>query len=193
MIEDLKEIYKNHRITREKTDSAEIITFKNPQSSSYWIRFLFTSRFMIIVGDLGEAIFEFSELINFDKVIQYKNYHYMMGKYNSSSRDRYDFDKNKFLNDYSQFEEDFLDSYDNELPQNISEALEILKDIGRDCLDYDNYKNELIRYENDLYCLCEDYSYFSFGRVDNPIFKLYYDTLFYINEYMEKNNETNNI
>lgn len=193
MIEDLKEIYKNHRITREKTDSAEIITFKNPQSSSYWIRFLFTSRFMIIVGDFGETIFEFSESINFDRVIGYKNYHYMMTKYNSSSRDRYNFDKNKFLSDCNQLEEDFLDYYDNELPQNISKAFEILKDIGRDCLDYDNYKNELIRYENDLYCLCEDYSYFSFGRVDNPIFKLYYDTLFYINEYMEKNNETNNI
>lgn len=186
MQQDLKEIYKNHRITREKTDSTEIITFKNPQSSSHWIRFLFTSRFMIIVGDLGEAIFEFSELINFDKVIEYKNYHYMMGKYNSSSRDRYDFDEKKFLSDYNQLEENFLDSYGEDLPQEIGEALKTLKRIGENASDYNDYQNELKVNIDELYCLCEDYSYFTFGRVDNTIFKLYHYTLFYINEILKE-------
>lgn len=182
MNHDLKEVYKNHKITREKTDSTEIITFKNPQSSHYWIRFLFTNRFMIIVGDLGEAIFEFSELINFDRIIEYKDYHYMMSKYNSSNRERYDFDEKKFLSDFSQLEEDFLDSYGEDLSSDISGALKTLKRIGENASDYNDYQDELKSNIGELYCLCDDYSYFSFGRIDNPIFKLYYDTLFYINE-----------
>lgn len=187
MNHDLKEVYKNHKITREKTDSTEIITFKNPQSSHYLIRFLFTSRFMIIVGDLGEAIFEFSESINFDRIIEYKDFYYMMNKYNSSNIERYDFDEKKFLSNFKHFKSQWRGMYDDrKLPQEIGEALRTLKRIGENTSDYNDYQNELKVNIDELYCLCEDYSYFSFGRIDNPIFKLYHDTLFYINEILKE-------
>ena len=44
----------------------EMIDWRNPQSSNYWMRYILSGRFLIVIGDAGDAVFEWGENITLD-------------------------------------------------------------------------------------------------------------------------------
>lgn len=172
----IKVNFDKHEIKILKTEEGEIIRFAIPGSSVHYFKFIFEGPFMIVLGDHGNAIFRFSEVVNLNKVIEYNDFnYYIMSKLITSSVPRYHFDENKFQQDV----QDFKERLDYDLSAEIHSALNFIIQCANESNTYENYCDLLKDGSNEynLYCICDEHSYFNWGRISNPTFNVYWDAL----------------
>lgn len=92
------EWFKNHGAFYEKlSDHTSVLTFKQPKTSRYAIRYILDNNYLIITGDIGEAIFCLTEEADLKKLFDY-DMDYLFGKLRTGNS-AYDFDADKALSE----------------------------------------------------------------------------------------------
>lgn len=66
-----------------------VIRWAKPGTSTYWCDYILHGRFLIVVGDIGEAVYEWSEKVT-PQFLRGINFDYMMGKCQASNTGRRD-------------------------------------------------------------------------------------------------------
>jgi hypothetical protein len=61
----IKSWFKDHTVKVENiNDNFQIIHWKNPESSMYYIKYIINNLTLIVIGDVGNAIYQWGEKIN---------------------------------------------------------------------------------------------------------------------------------
>lgn len=93
VVEDIKgcQVFKEH-VVRDFSDTH--ITWTKPSSSYYWARFIINAGWLIVLGDTGEAIYQWSEPLTWD-FLEGLNFSYFHSKCVASDKGRvpYDWDR----------------------------------------------------------------------------------------------------
>ena len=99
------ELFKNHKATRLMKENLEKIIWSQG-NCFYYMEYLFDGRRMIISGDCGIAVFEFTEIVNAEKVVGYKDWdYYVMSKFKCSDFDKEVLNEEKFKKDLKEWVE----------------------------------------------------------------------------------------
>jgi hypothetical protein len=63
------EWFKNHAVLNlnvvESSPKLEVLTWGNPASSSYWVRYMTCGNVLTVYGDLGEAVYGWGQVVDF--------------------------------------------------------------------------------------------------------------------------------
>lgn len=87
------EWFENHRAELIETNHVSTLYWKEPGTSMYGVTYLFSGNNLIVTGDIGEAIFTFSDAIKLE-TFKDVNIHYLMKKLSCSSLERWKFNQN---------------------------------------------------------------------------------------------------
>jgi hypothetical protein len=125
IVEIKKNWFPEHKATVKEADGLQIITFRKPQSVMYYMRIIIDGGNVLVTGDAGESLFQFTSCVNI-KEISNMNIHYFHKKLCMSSGERYNFDKNvavKYLREsHDDWEEDELEFDKSKFSDLIDEA-----------------------------------------------------------------------
>ncbi len=157
-MEKILEKFKNHKATRIMKEDIEHVIWSSG-SCFYYIEYIFIGRTMLIKGDCGTAVFEFTEKASSEKIVDYKDWnYYVMSKYSCSDFDKEDLDKEQFQKDIDWWKKDREDL------ENIKNTKRILWEIFENSNSIQSYETELaIRINNDELEYDED-SFWGYGR-----------------------------
>lgn len=118
----------------EETSSIQIIQWQNPKSWNYGCRFIIHRRWLCVVGDIGEAVFEWSEDLTLG-FLGGLNFDYFMSKCQASPEGR----------SYESFDTDVAEQYrkmrikeleeESDKGDDSAKELELLKENSRLCKD----------------------------------------------------------
>lgn len=139
-----------------KLPEIEILEWKNKNGScDYRIRFLFDEKAqsMTVTGDLGTAVFVFTEPATFDRISRYTSLDYFFEKMKASTDEYYYVsDKEIFLEELEKYAGLSFYRNDNNKVE-IDELIDTLWDLyGMDGIELDNETyTELYRYCDDIY------------------------------------------
>ncbi len=87
-----KEWFKNHVAEFEKLNNrVSILTWSSPNSSFYYIRYIFDGSRLYVSGDTGEAVFCLTEKADINSIKDY-DIQYFHGKMTAFCEDEYSFD-----------------------------------------------------------------------------------------------------
>jgi len=84
-----EEWFQNHKATvlLESADQGTIISWQNPDSWNYGCHFIIHRRWLIVVGDIGEAVYEWSQDLTLE-FLAGLDFHYFHGKCQASETGR---------------------------------------------------------------------------------------------------------
>jgi len=116
-----EEWFKDHVATYTNHGDLKILEWKKPGTIIYMVRYVFDGNKMYVSGDLGEAVFCFTEKADLGRQSKY-DLHYFEGKLMAFSDDRRDFDSD----------------------QAVKRLREWLKDLKESSTNYDNYLMRLL-------------------------------------------------
>ncbi len=140
MMETIKtKWFKNHKAKLIHEGNLSILEWKNPNSVCYYIRYVFDNNNLYITGDLGFAIFRLTwkaDIHSFNDI----GPHYFMEKLEAFSNDKYKFNSETAIERLSEWKEQCLEEYLEELDID-DEELEDIK-ISED------YINLVSRFDN---------------------------------------------
>lgn len=93
------EFFEEHKVYYEKRDKFEQVILKKDGSSMYHIKYIIKDNLLIISGDMGDAIFKFTEIVNLEKLAkEYNDFgYYFMQKLSISSYKKKSFSKKVLL------------------------------------------------------------------------------------------------
>jgi hypothetical protein len=153
MEERILENFKNHKAKRVIDGNLEHLIWSSG-SSMYHIEYIFSGRTMFIKGDCGVAVFEFSQNVTAEKVVEYNDWnYYVMSKYSCSDFDKEDIDEEKFQKELDDWACDRTYKEKNAIWKAFKESYSV-----------ENYK-QLIALEMYNGVLdCEDDEIYGFGR-----------------------------
>lgn len=86
--------FKNHVATLSKHGDLEVLDWQQPGTVIFKVRYVFDGCHMYVSGDLGEAVFRFTEKANPTRVSRY-DLHYFEEKLRAFCDARRDFDRDK--------------------------------------------------------------------------------------------------
>ena len=110
----IKENFKNHKATVDQYAQLdcgridiEVLTWKKPDSSSYMVRYIIYGNTLCVYGDLGEAIYQWSQAITFEWLSSL-DLSYFKGKCQASEvgRDFREWNNNKAIDTLKSFAKD---------------------------------------------------------------------------------------
>lgn len=166
----LKEIreewFKNHKPTIEKlNDNLSILTWEDPNSSSYYTKFVLDGSNIYISGDMGEAVFCLTEKAKLENIKDY-DIRYFHSKLTAFSDDKYSFSEEKAINrikeeikdakeniEYDEFEKVVDNDYNSSIAKYIKSLRELIKN-AEEC----SYKSHWDYFVNEAYDQLTDYS-----------------------------------
>jgi len=64
-------------------ETVHVLDWRNPASGNYWMRYIISGRSLIVIGDAGDAVFEWGENITWEFLSQC-DLHYFSGKCRAS-------------------------------------------------------------------------------------------------------------
>ena len=154
MAREIREVwFKDHKATLiTDTPDVKVIGWQAPGTWIYGMRFILHRRWLTVLGDLGEAVFEWSSDLDLE-FLSTLNFGYFAGKCRASESGR----------EFTTFDADVLKT---ELEQYIKEAneedrerlTEMRDSVGSDC-DKDEWRQEIREaYENGLLADSEEAS-----------------------------------
>ena len=146
--------FSNHGIIENELGNMKVFNFKKPDSRNYSIRYMFDGSRLIVTGDLGTAIYEWSGEVSLENLAG-MNIGYFNGKCEASSEGKkewkqedaiIDLDehfKDNYLESYKEFEEndDITEEYQEKFDR-VSEIIEELKSNAEDEISYIAYARE---------------------------------------------------
>ncbi|WP_336763465.1 hypothetical protein [Paenibacillus sp. USHLN196] len=128
VIEEIKtQWFENHKATKYTYDNVTIIDWREPGSSFYSVRYIFSGYRLYISGDIGDAIFDLTWKAT-PESFRNINLGYLMGKLSCCSRDRWDFNEEKAQRELEEWRDERL--YDAEDDSKFTNAMnELCEDI----------------------------------------------------------------
>lgn len=94
---EIKEWFENHIATFIKYDDrVSALSWGQTGSSSYYTRFVFDGSRMYVTGDIGDAVFCFTEKASIKSIISY-GIGYFHGKLSALDEDKYSFDSDEAI------------------------------------------------------------------------------------------------
>ena len=143
-----KDRFKNFEAVLTKMSDVELLDWRDKNgSSAYRIRFLFDEKAqtMTVSGDLGYAVFKFTEPSTFDRISRYSSLPYFFEKLMCST------DTYKYLDDRDEFYSELILAADFVTPNDDDEGYsnEDFRELFEDL--WDAFGNNGIELDNDLY------------------------------------------
>ncbi|APF25289.1 MULTISPECIES: hypothetical protein [Clostridium] len=145
-----KEWFKNHVAEFEKLNNrVSILTWSSPNSSFYYIRYIFDGSRLYVSGDTGEAVFCLTEKADINSIKDY-DIQYFHGKMTAFCEDEYSFDSDTAIERIKQEIEEAKEDMDFEEDE---EENEIVADTDRNrrINDYISALNDLIQESTSCY------------------------------------------
>jgi hypothetical protein len=142
--------FKDHKATLTKQGDLIVIDWRKPGTCTFAVRYVFDGRFLYVTGDIGEAVFKFSEsgyLVSQDYALDY-----FTEKMTASSRPGYSFDSELALKD---LDERIQINNDEDSESYPDDAVEQLKSIINDCSNVKEFQQRIN--ELDLYKFGNEY------------------------------------
>lgn len=155
--------FKNHVAEFTKlSDRVSTLSWGKPNSSFYYIRYVFDGSKLYVSGDAGEAIFSLTEKADL-KSIQDYDVHYLHGKLSAYSDDEYSFDSEiatqrikeeiKYANENKDYIDEDDEEIDNEYNRALNEHISHLTEImleSKTCCTVSQWKYEIEQRYDDL-------------------------------------------
>jgi len=126
--------FKDHKATLSECGDLVVLDWKQPETIIFSVRYVFDRNYMYVSGDLGEAVFHFTEKAIPERIARY-NTDYFCEKLSAFSGPKRDFDRlraNEYLNEMTRDWEEAGDKYDKE-------ACDELRGIIEDCSSDEHY------------------------------------------------------
>lgn len=171
------EWFKDHIATYEElSKNTSVLSFNKQGTNAYAVRYIFDRNYLIITGDIGDAIFCLTEKAKLKSIADEYSISYLFGKLRAD-RDAYDFDGEKAIEKLkSNFAEyDFDDDEEKEEFEDLAE--EMYSAIREECntesqwatiLNCDYY-DKIQEYDCDcwewIYSIGKEYSWQALGWV----------------------------
>jgi hypothetical protein len=88
-IEEIKGWFKNHKAEIKKLDeNTTVISWSQPKTSQYWMKFILDGGFICVMGDCGEAIYQLTEKADIERFAKGYALDYFTGKLACSRHDK---------------------------------------------------------------------------------------------------------
>jgi len=138
--------FKDHKATLTKQGDLMVIDWRKSGTCIFGVRYVFDGRFLYVTGDIGEAVFKFSEkgyLVSQDYDLGY-----FMEKMTACSRPRYQFDSDvalKELDDRINIakEEHDYENEDDDYEPYPKDAVKELREIIAECSTVESFQHEI--------------------------------------------------
>ncbi|WP_326513731.1 hypothetical protein [Clostridium intestinale] len=157
-----EEWFNGHIAELTKHGDLEVLEWYKPNSSIYYCRYVFDGSKLYISGDIGEAIFKFTEKASIENISTY-GVNYFHSKLSAFEDNKYSFDKNvaiealnrEIKEAYENMDHDDIevkshaDNPRNEAILNYIETLNELIEESQSCYTKDNWDYEVhLRYDD---------------------------------------------
>ena len=63
---EIQKDFKDHIATIQDLGDIKVITFRNPNCSFYYVRYVFDNRHIYVTGDIGDAIYDLTWIANLE-------------------------------------------------------------------------------------------------------------------------------
>jgi hypothetical protein len=170
------EIFKNHEAINIKDSTIEKIIWSNKDRGPFdFIKYLMDGSRLIVSGDYGVAVFEFTKLTSLKEVAKFDMY-YMMKKLVCSEQPKYMMDEKKFQKDIDEWVEQYKNESESFL-ERVKENKREIMETYTNANSIEGYKHEISFkiYNGDINI--EDDEIYSFGKVYDDSFTLMIDGL----------------
>lgn len=142
--------FKDHRATmlgNPITPAARVISWENPKSWNYGCRFIIHRRWLCVVGDIGEAVFEWSQDITLEFLASLDfGYFHSKCQASNSGRDFEQFDGEVAWKNAGQYIEELRALPPEDRHEHYAEEMEVL-----DSLDQSSCKDDYDTAARDIY------------------------------------------
>lgn len=163
-----KELFKNHKATRLMKEDLEKIIWSQGNCFHH-IQYLFDGRRMIVSGDCGIAVFEFTEKVNAERVVGYNDWnYYVMQKFKCADFEKEVLGEEKFKKDLKKWIKN-TDKY--------KEAEIIQRCYDENSHIIDHYKHAITEQMIEGELNTEDDEIYNFGATKNFTFDLMFEGL----------------
>lgn len=152
-IQFAKECFKNHvaKFTQINEHTQEL-EWGNPNSSAYYIRYVFNGNRVFVCGDVGDAVYSLTERADIKKIAKGYELSYFTGKLTASENGKYSFDSNTAIERLTEEKEnDKEDSENGKLSKELNEAYREIFKLARESSTIDEWHLGLR--ENEDYAL----------------------------------------
>lgn len=157
--------FKNHKATVFESDKVTILDWREPGTNMYSVRYIFAGSNLYISGDIGDAIFDLTweaTIESFEDV----GLGYLLGKLSCHSRDRWNYNEYKAVNELNEWYEDAAEDAEDdylreleELKTNLSEIIESVdssKELELRLFDY-YMENSFSHIDSEDFSMFADY------------------------------------
>lgn len=158
------------------SESTAVLSFRKPGTNVYAVGYVLDRNYLIITGDIGEAIFCLTEKAKLKSLAEEYSTSYLFGKLRAG-RDAYDFDSEKAIQKLENNFEDYEFDSDEEEKEFKELIEEMYTSIREDCnsesqwatiLNCDYY-DKISEYDQDcfewIYSIGKEYSWQAIGWV----------------------------
>jgi len=157
---EIKEWFEKHVAEFKKYDDrVSALSWGEPGSSSYYTRFVFDGSRMYVTGDIGDAVFCFTEKASVESIISY-GLDYFHGKLSALDEDKYSFDtddaKARIKEEIDNINDDDFDldnKKDIERKERIDNHVKLLRELivaAENCTCKSNWDYEVNQVYDDL-------------------------------------------
>jgi len=158
----IRESWFEHHIAKftKLDENTSTLSWRKLGSSCYYTRFIFDGSRMFVTGDIGDAVFCFTEKASIASIVGY-DLHYFHGKLSALDEDKYSFDSEQAINrireeiknihDDECFDLD--DKEDRERKETLDNHIRILRRLinaTRNCSCKSNWSYEVTQVYDDL-------------------------------------------
>lgn len=145
----------NHIAKYEKlNERVSTLTWSNPNSSMYCIRYIFDGSTIYVSGDIGEAVFSLTERADIKSISKY-GLHYFHSKLSAYSNDKYSFNTEQAITRLKEEIKEADDDYEEDVEKIKSvetyiNGLRFLLNEVEGCSNKSNWDYEVYQIYDDL-------------------------------------------
>jgi hypothetical protein len=143
--EEIKRWFKDHVATLTKYGDIEVLDWRKPDTCIFAVRYVFDGNHMYVSGDLGEAVFRFTEKAYPERIATY-SLSYFDEKMRAFTDDRRDFNRDEALKYLDEWRQDWINEGDRPFDERV--YLE-LKHMVDDCSAVREWEHKIYDYD---YC-----------------------------------------
>jgi len=158
------------------SDSTAVLNFRKPGTSVYAVRYILDRNYLIITGDIGEAVFCLTEKAKLKSLAEEYSIPYLFGKLRAD-RDAYDFNSEKAIQKLESIFKDYEFDTNEEVEEFKELKEELYASIREECnsesqwaaILNSDYYDKISEYDQDcfewIYSVGKEYSWQALGWV----------------------------